>query len=129
MTQDVLSDAMSSINNAVRAGNDYARISPTSNLVKNVLIELQQEGYIGVFELIEDGEGNEFKVEVTERINECQSIKPRFSMTNDEYAKWARRYLPARDFGELIVTTPQGVMTHKEAREKQIGGKLLGYVY
>ena len=129
MTQDVLSDAMSSINNAVRAGNEYARISPTSNLVKNVLIELQQEGYIGVFELIEDGEGNEFKVEVTERINECQSIKPRFSMTNDEYAKWARRYLPARDFGELIVTTPQGVMTHKEAREKQIGGKLLGYVY
>jgi small subunit ribosomal protein S8 len=120
---------MSSINNAVRAGNEYARISPTSNLVKNVLIELQQEGYIGVFELIEDGEGNEFKVEVTERINECQSIKPRFSMTNDEYAKWARRYLPARDFGELIVTTPQGVMTHKEAREKQIGGKLLGYVY
>jgi small subunit ribosomal protein S8 len=129
MTQDTLSDALSSINNAVRAGRDHAYISPTSDLVKNVLIELQRQGYIGVFELIEDGKGGKFKVEVTERINECQSIKPRFSMGNNEYAKYARRYLPARGFGKLILTTPQGVMTHDEAREEQIGGKLLGYVY
>ena len=129
MTQDTLSDALSSINNAVRSENDYAVISPTSNLVKNVLVQLQQEGYIGVFELVEDGKGGKFKVEVTEKINECQSIKPRFSMSNEEYQEWAQRYLPARGFGKLIVTTPQGVMTHDQAREEQIGGKLLGYVY
>ncbi|WP_414837835.1 30S ribosomal protein S8 [Candidatus Nanosalina sp. VS9-1] len=129
MTQDTLSDALSSINNAVRSDNDYAVISPTSDLVKNVLVQLQQEGYIGVFELVEDGKGGKFKVEVTGKINECQSIKPRFSMSNDEYQKWAQRYLPARGFGKLIVTTPQGVMTHEQAREQQIGGKLLGYVY
>lgn len=129
MTQDTLSDALSSINNAVRSDNDYAVISPTSNLVKNVLVQLQREGYIGVFELVEDGKGGKFKVEVTEKINECQSIKPRFSMSNEEYQEWAQRYLPARGFGKLIVTTPQGVMTHDEAREEQIGGKLLGYVY
>lgn len=129
MSQDTLSDALAAINNAARSGNDYAVIAPTSNLVKNVLIELQQQGYIGVFELIEDGKGGKFKVEVKHTINECQSIKPRFSMSNNEYAKWARRYLPAQGFGKLIVTTPQGVMTHDEAREEQIGGKLLGYVY
>jgi small subunit ribosomal protein S8 len=129
MTQDPLSDALSSINNAVRGNNDYAYISPTSNLVQNVLVELQRQGYIGVFELIEDGKGGKFKVEVKDTINECQSIKPRFSMSNNEYAKWAQRYLPAEGFGKLIVTTPQGVMTHEQARDEGIGGKLLGYVY
>ncbi|NMI77058.1 30S ribosomal protein S8 [Nanohaloarchaea archaeon] len=129
MSQDTLSDALSSINNAVKSGNTYAEVSPTSSLVKNVLMELQQQGYIGVFELVEDGKGGKFKVEVKDTINECQSIKPRFSMSNNEYAKWARRYLPAQGFGELIVTTPKGVMSHEEAREHQIGGKLLGYVY
>jgi len=129
MQHDTLSDALSAINNAARDNSDHAMVSPTSNLIKNVLLKLQEEGYIGVFELVEDGKGGKFKVEVKPQINECQSIKPRFSMSNNEYAKWARRYLPAQGFGKLIVTTPQGVMTHDEAREEQIGGKLLGYVY
>lgn len=128
MQQDTLSDALSAINNAARNDKEYALISPTSNLIKNILIELQQEGYIGVFELVEDGKGGKFKVEVTS-INECRPVKPNFSVQNDEYEKWSRRYLPARDFGDLLVTTSHGVMTHEKAKEKGVGGKLLGYVY
>lgn len=129
MQQDTFSDALSAVNNAARTGNRYAEITPTSNLVKNVLIKLQQLGYIGVFELVEDAQGGKFKVEVKPEINECQSIKPRFSVQNDEYEKWAKRFLPARDFGNLLVTTSQGIMTHIEAEENDVGGKLLGYVY
>ncbi|WEL23947.1 30S ribosomal protein S8 [Candidatus Nanohalovita haloferacivicina] len=129
MQQDTFSDAMSSINNAVDAGNKYATISPTSNLVKNLLLKLQELEYIGVFEYVEDGQGGKFRVEVKNHINECQSVKPRFSVQNEEYSKWAKRYLPAQGFGELLVTTSHGLMTHYEAREEGIGGKLLGYVY
>ena len=43
--------------------------------------------------------------------------------------KWESRYLPARDFGILILTTNQGVISNKKAKELGIGGKLLGYVY
>ncbi|MFB6191030.1 MAG: 30S ribosomal protein S8 [Candidatus Nanohaloarchaea archaeon] len=129
MQQDTLSDALSSINNAARTGNQYAKVSPTSNLIKNVLRKLQEEGYIGVFELVEDGKGGKFKVEVRPEINKCSSIKPGFYVGNDEYTKYAKRYLPARNFGKIIVTTPQGVMTHDEAREEGVGGQLLGYVY
>jgi small subunit ribosomal protein S8 len=39
------------------------------------------------------------------------------------------RYLPAKEFGILIMTTPKGVMTHKQAKEENIGGILLAYVY
>ncbi|MFB6292404.1 MAG: 30S ribosomal protein S8 [Candidatus Nanohaloarchaea archaeon] len=129
MQQDTLSDALSSINNAARTGKKHAMVDPSSNLVKNVLLTLQQEGYIGVFELIEDGKSGKFKVEVEPDINQCQPIKPQFYVGSDEYTKWAKRYLPARNFGYLLVTTPEGVMTHEEAEEENVGGKLLGYVY
>ncbi|EHK01801.1 hypothetical protein HRED_06932 [Candidatus Haloredivivus sp. G17] len=43
------------------------------------MVQLQQKGYIGVFELVEDGKGGKFKVEVTD-INECQPVKPNFSV-------------------------------------------------
>ena len=128
MQQDTLSDALSSINNAARNDKDYAVISPTSNLIQDVLVELQQKGYIGVFELVEDGKGGKFKVEVT-GVNQCEPVKPNFSVQKDEFEKWAKRYLPARNFGDLLVTTSHGIMSHREAREEEIGGKLLGYVY
>ena len=129
MQHDTLSDALSAINNAARNDKEYATVAPTSKLLKNVLIELQQNGYIGVFELVEDGQGGKFKIQVTEEINECSPVKPNFSVQNDEFDKWAKRYLPAQGFGDLIVTTSHGVMTHEEAREQNLGGKLLGYIY
>jgi len=129
MQNDTLSNALSAINNAARNEKEHAEIKPASNLVQNILLKLQEEGYIGVFELIENGKGGKYKVEVEKAINQCQPIKPNFYVKTDEYTKWAKRYLPARNFGKLIVTTPKGVLTHEEAQEQNVGGKLLGYVY
>ncbi|MEM0506409.1 MAG: 30S ribosomal protein S8, partial [Thermosphaera sp.] len=47
----------------------------------------------------------------------------------EEFPEWLKRYLPAYNIGILIVSTPQGVMSHKEAVEKKTGGVLLGYCY
>jgi len=46
-----------------------------------------------------------------------------------EFEKFEKRFLPARGFGILIISTTSGVITHEEAREKNIGGKLIGYIY
>jgi len=129
MKHDTLSDALSTINNAARENQKTATIEPATKLTKKVLIQLQQLGYIGVFELIEDGKGGKFKVEVEDAVNECKPIKPNFSVQNDEYVKWEKRYLPAKDFGHLLITTSHGVKTHKEAQNEGVGGILLGYVY
>jgi len=43
--------------------------------------------------------------------------------------KFEARYLPAQDFGILIITTNRGVMTHSDAKKMGVGGKLLAYVY
>ncbi len=129
MKQDILADTFAAIDNAREVGNKEVEIEPASELVKNVLIVLQEKGYIGLFEHVEDQTGGKFKVEIGKNMNKASVIKPRFSVSNDEYQKYEKRYLPARGFGDLIITTPQGVMSHKEAREQGIGGKLLGYVY
>ena len=59
----------------------------------------------------------------------CGAIKPNFSVKKDGFEKFEKRYLPAKDFGVLIVSTSQGIMTHVEAKEKKLGGKLIAYVY
>lgn len=129
MQQDILSDALSAVKNARRTGKNHCTISPTSGLIQDVLKVMQEKGYIGVFEEIEDGKGGTFKVEVRTRLNDCNSVKPRFYVGSDDYREYEKRYLPARNVGDLIVTTPEGVMSHKEARENGEGGALLAYVY
>ena len=51
-----------------------------------------------------------------------------FSMVTD-VEKVEARFLPAQDFGLLIMTTTAGVITQERAKELGIGGKLLAYVY
>ncbi|ADP77666.1 SSU ribosomal protein S8P [Methanothermus fervidus DSM 2088] len=126
---DPLANALTTIKNNEMRGNIRCKIAPASKLVGRVLRTMQKEGYIGEFEFVDDGKSGQFIVELKGNINDCGVIKPRHSVKKDEFEKFEKRYLPARDFGILIVTTPEGVMTHREAKKRGIGGILLAYVY
>jgi len=104
-------------------------IYPASKLIANVLKVLQRHGYIGAFEYIEDGRGGKFRIQLLGRVNRSAPIKPHFSVRKNEFEKWEKQYLPGKDIGILIVTTPKGVMSHTEAKSLGTGGRLLGYVY
>ncbi len=80
-------------------------------------------------EHIDNGKSGQFKIKLLGKINKCGAIKPRFSVGGAEFIAWEKRFLPAAELGILLVSTSQGVITHKEAKKKNIGGKLLGYVY
>ncbi len=129
MLIDPLADALSNIKNNERAGNLECIIKPASKLIGRVLKVMQEEGYIGEFEFIDDGKSGKFRVKLLGRINDCGVIRPRFAVKKEEFEKFEKRFLPAQDFGILILTTNQGVMTHKDAKERKIGGRLLAYVY
>ncbi len=90
---------------------------------------MQKNKYIGEFEFIDDGIAGKFKIQLLGRINKCGIISPRYSVTKTGFTRWERQYLPAVGVGILIVSTPQGVMSHNEAQEKGLGGRLVGYVY
>lgn len=125
----MLSDALSNIWNHEIIGHREVVLKPASKLIGAVLRVMQKTGYIGEFEFIDDSRTGIFKVQLLGRISKCRVIKPRFPVGKDAYENWEKRYLPSRDFGLLIVSTPQGVLSHQEARSKGLGGRLLAFVY
>ncbi|HIJ98867.1 TPA: 30S ribosomal protein S8 [archaeon] len=129
MLFDPLSNAMVSLRNYEVTGKNDCLIEPASKLIGEVLRVMQASGYLGSFEFIDDGKSGKFKVRLVGKINNCRAIKPRYPVKVSEIEKFERRYLPAREFGILIISTPLGVLSHKEAREKNTGGILLSYVY
>ncbi|MDD3398075.1 MAG: 30S ribosomal protein S8 [Candidatus Methanomethylophilaceae archaeon] len=129
MQSDPLNDAMSVMRNAVSVGKSECYIRPSSKLIGRVLKVMQDHGYINQFEYIEDGRAGQFRVMLKGAINNCGVIKPRYSVKRNDLEKFESRYLPAQDFGVLILTTTEGVITHTEAKELGVGGKLLAYVY
>lgn len=126
---DPLADALSIIKNAEAVGKDSCTIRPASKLIGNVLKVMNDRGYIGDFEFVEDGKAGVYTVELIGRINKCGAIKPRYSVGVTEFERWEKQFLPAKNFGVLILTTPNGVISQYEARENNVGGQLLSFVY
>ena len=129
MQFDPLSDAFVRIYNAEQAGHYEVSINPASKLLESMLTIMQSSRYVGEFERIADGRGDAFRVELVGAINRCGVIKPRHSVKRADFDKWESRYLPARDFGLLIVSTNQGVMNHHDAKKERVGGRLLAYIF
>jgi len=128
MLQDTLADVLSVIKNADRIGKKEC-VTRASKLVKEVLTVLHDNGYIGSFEKIDDGKSGRYKIELKGKIIDCNVVKPRFSVRVGEFEGWEKRFLPAREFGFLIMTTPKGIMDHKKAKEMREGGKIVAFVY
>lgn len=129
MQNDPLADAMSRIKNAERAGAPRVDTAPASKLVGRVLKVMSEAGYIGPFEFIDDGKAGAFRIKLIGNVNDCGVIKPRHAIKRTDFEKWESRFLPAQNFGELILTTTQGVVGHGDAKDLGVGGKLLAYVY
>jgi len=124
---DPLANAMSTIANAEVLGRKEVTIRPASRIIANVLRVFQKYGTIGEFEVMEDLWI--ISVQLLGRITKIGVIKPRYPIKVIDYVEWEKRYLPARDMGILVVYTSEGVMSHHDAQDKNLGGRLLAYVY
>ncbi|MEM0475288.1 MAG: 30S ribosomal protein S8 [Candidatus Norongarragalinales archaeon] len=126
---DVLANALNAIKVAEEKGKSEVVIKPASKLVRETLLLLQQNEFIGEFEFVDDGKSGQFVVKLLGKINDCGAIKPRFAVKLGEFEKYEQRFLPARDVGLLVVSTPKGLLTHTKAKEKKSGGRLVAFVY
>lgn len=129
MLMDPLANALSAIKNHEKARKREIVVAPASRLIADVLRVMQQEGFIGEFEFIDDSKAGKFRIQLLGKINECGVVKPRHAVKRTEYEKWEKRYLPAAGFGTIVVSTPKGIITHAAAKEQGLGGRLLAYVY
>lgn len=128
MSNDLLSEALNVIKTHEMAGKDECHVRP-SKTVRETLKILQQEGYIGEFEYVDEGYTGYFKINLLGKINKCGAIKPRYPVRKTEWVEWEQKYIPGVGFGKLIVSTPKGMMTNDKAKGANLGGRLIAYVY
>lgn len=125
---DPIADSLSKINNAIKALNTKVTLK-NSKLLRNILMVLKESGYVGSFEVEEDGRQGLIKVNLLGTINKCGVVKPRYSVKVEEIEKFEKKFLPAKDFGIIILSTNKGLLTQIEAKKENIGGTIIAYCY
>ena len=125
---DRFADAINRIKTNERIGREKCELYSTK-LVRAVLEVMKRESYIKDYEEYKVKHISMVRVTLSNRINSIGVIKPRYSVGKNDIQKYEARYIPSRDFGLLLLSTPQGVMTNREAKEKNLGGRLIAYVY
>lgn len=125
---DPISNTLSTITNAEKIGKKEC-IVKGSKIIKDVLNIMNKYGYIGEFKEEETRRGIYLTVNLLGNINKCGVIKPRHSIKMDDFEKFEKRYLPAKNFGILLISTNKGLKSDEEAKNEKIGGKLVAYCY
>jgi len=124
MSQDIISDCLNRVMNAKKANKTEIETAHCSRFLIEILKLMKEMGYLDYHK-----EDKILKVEIKEQLNECRAIKPRYTVSADEIDRYVRRFLPAKDFGFLIISTSRGLMTHETALKKNIGGILIAYIF
>ena len=132
MVGDLIADLLTRIRNAQRVGHKTVRVT-TSKMSKNVLELLKREGFIDTFSQKKDREDKFDVFEV--HLKYYGPNLPAISTANKVSKSGRRIYFGATQLpkvyhglGISIVSTSQGLMSDKEARQRKIGGEVLAYI-
>ena len=119
------------IRNASAAKHSTVDI-PASNLKKQIAQILQDEGYIKSFKVIEDGKQGVIRITLKYTDSKAGVItglrrvsKPGLRI----YSNCKDMPKVMRGLGIAIVSTSKGIMTDKKARELNVGGEVLAFVW
>ena len=131
MLSDPIADMLTRIRNAVAVERPHVEI-PLSNLKKGVADVLKREGYIWDWQAVEEGSISQLRIDLKygpngERV--IQNIR-RISKPGRRVYSQARQLKPIlRGMGITILSTSRGVVSDREARQKNIGGEVLCEVW
>lgn len=131
MVTDPIADMLTRIRNALTARHDYADV-PASKLKEAIAEVLKREGYIGGYELRTEGSHKTIRVHLAYNQNREPAISGIERVSKPGLRVYAGRGEIPRVYGGLgiaILSTPEGVMTGKEARRRGVGGEVLCYVW
>jgi len=126
---DPLANALSGIWNAEKVGKLECTLKYSSKVILAVLEIMKVNNYISEFKVEKNNRGDLVHITLLKNINKCCVIKPRYPVKLSAYEKFEKRFLPAKNMGIIIVSTNKGILTHHEAKEKKLGGRLLAYCY
>ena len=130
MITDPISDLLTRIRNANMAGLDIVE-APASRIKANIVRVLKEEGYIKNFRLVRADGKHSLRIYL-----KSEAGKKSIIGIKRESKPGLRRYVGVDSIprilngaGTLILSTPKGVMTGREAKKARMGGELLCSVW
>jgi len=129
---DPIADMLTRIRNANMAKHDTVDI-PASKMKLSIAQILQEEGYINKYDIIDDGKFKAIHITLKYGANKNEKIISGIK----RISKPGLRVYAGKDelprvlggLGIAIISTNQGVITDKKARELQVGGEVLAFVW
>ena len=128
---DVIADMLTRIRNANSARHETVDI-PASNMKKAIADILLEEGYIKGYQVVEDGKQGIIRITLKYTAGKQKVIhgirrvsKPGLRI----YSNCEDMPKVMNGLGIAIVSTSKGVMTDKKAREANVGGEILAFVW
>ncbi len=129
---DPIADYLTRLRNAISAGHKVVEL-PGSKMKREMTKILKEKGYILNYKFEEDGVKSNIKIALKYHPETKESaIKALVRVSKPGL----RRYTNVEDMprvlnglGIAILSTSLGLMTDKEARQKNVGGEVLCYVY
>ena len=128
---DTIADLLTRIRNANTAKHATVDV-PASNVKKAISQILVDEGYVKSFQVIEDGKQGVIRITLKYSDNKSRVItglrrvsKPGLRI----YSSCADMPKVRKGLGIAIVSTSKGIVTDKEARELNVGGEVLAYIW
>ncbi|RZC76108.1 hypothetical protein C5167_000291 [Papaver somniferum] len=129
MGRRILNQAMSKIVNAERRSRATATLQPISGLMSSFLNVMKHRGYIKDFEVQDPHRVGSITVELQGRIKECKVLMHRQDIKAKDIEEYKTRNLPTRQWGYVVISTPNGVLDHEQAIEQKVGGQVIGYFH
>jgi len=132
-TTDPIADYLTRLRNAIKARHRVVEV-PASNLKKEMTKVLFEKGYITNYRF-EDTENKQGKIKIALKYN-TDTKESAITRLERVSSPGLRQYRPATEvpkvlngLGIAILSTSRGVITDKEARQLNVGGEVLCYVY
>ncbi len=129
---DPIADMLTRIRNANTAKHDTVDV-PSSKMKLAIAQILLEEGYIRKFDVIEDGSFKTIRITLKYGADKSEKILSGLKRISKP---GLRVYAGKEDLpkvlgglGIAIISTNQGVITDKKARELQVGGEVLAFVW
>ena len=130
MVVDPIADLVNRLKNASQAGQKETAI-PFSKLKYAVSELLRQEGFVG--DIKEKGKGVKKNLVVELGYN---GKKPRINGVKRVSKPSRRLYASVKEIipvkngrGRMVLSTPKGIMTGRQAREARVGGEILFLIW
>ncbi len=131
----VMTDPIADMLTRIRNANQMKHLTvlvPASKIKLEILKVIKDEGYVEDVEFVEDGKQGSIKVTLKYTDKKERVIKgiTRISKPGLRvYAKSTELPKVLNGLGVAVVSTSNGVMTDREARQKHLGGEVIAYIW